>query len=255
MIGLFELLSIIVALNVVATIALWRQAVRHPEQLKKKFLNQLWRGKPITPKHQPPAPLKPDAWGVGAHDLRFFTDFKDFANVVNWWFADEDLGRRAPWRLQELPDPELTLGDVEGGPRYGRRYAVFHNQVRVGILELEAANRDYSTQNPRVATHIELEWARLLAFGVIRDFFEVIALHTCDLCPLSPEYFDAHLRIDRAMMHLLWQTQEVPDPGGGFVALAPGHGEIEVQFNGLAECYIRYKEAPLRKSQTDKPPR
>jgi hypothetical protein len=245
MIGSFELLSIIVALNVVATIALWRQAVRHPEQLKKKFLNQLWRGKPITPKHQQPAPLKPDAWGVGAHDLRFFTDFKDFADVVNWWFADEDLSGRAPWRLQELPDPELRLGSFEGGPRYGRRYEVFHNQVRVGILELKAANRNYSTQSPRVATHIELEWARLLACGVIRDFFEVIALHTCDLRPLSPEYFEAHLCIDRAMLLLLWETQQVS--AFGSVEVAPGHGEVEVQFDGLAEFYF---SQALRKLQT-----
>jgi hypothetical protein len=54
----FEILTIIVLVNVGATIELWRRAARRPEKPKKKFLNRLWRSKPITPKHQPPAALE-----------------------------------------------------------------------------------------------------------------------------------------------------------------------------------------------------
>jgi len=40
---------IIVFLNAMATLTLWRTAARRPEKLKKQFLNRLWRSKPITP--------------------------------------------------------------------------------------------------------------------------------------------------------------------------------------------------------------
>jgi hypothetical protein len=96
----FEILAIIVFLNVAATITLWRTAARRPEKLKKKFLDRLWHSKPITPKHQPPPPLeevlfvRKEAW------LQFVSDFEDFANVVNW--------HQGPWRLQEKIDLALT---------------------------------------------------------------------------------------------------------------------------------------------------
>jgi len=56
----FEILAIIVIINAVATIELWRRAARQPEKLKKKFRDDLWRGKPITPKHEPPPPPEAD---------------------------------------------------------------------------------------------------------------------------------------------------------------------------------------------------
>ena len=49
----FEVLGIIVFLNVMATIALWRHA-RKPEKLNKKFRNALLHAAPIAPNHQPP---------------------------------------------------------------------------------------------------------------------------------------------------------------------------------------------------------
>jgi hypothetical protein len=43
-----------VLLNVMATIALWRDSARKPEKLKRKFTAALLHGEPITPRHQPP---------------------------------------------------------------------------------------------------------------------------------------------------------------------------------------------------------
>jgi len=78
----FEILTIIVLLNVVATIELWRRAARRPEKPKKKFRDCLWWGNPITPKHEPPPPLKT---GMGVRNPeQFSSDFEDFANVINW---------------------------------------------------------------------------------------------------------------------------------------------------------------------------
>jgi hypothetical protein len=99
-----NLLALIVALNVMVTIALWRTAARRPEKLKKQFITTLLRSKPIEPKHRLPKPLV-EGWGITKRVQQFFVDFKDFADVVNWWFSEVETG----WRLQELADPELTV--------------------------------------------------------------------------------------------------------------------------------------------------
>jgi hypothetical protein len=54
-------------------------------RLKKKFEKQLWEGGPITPIHNPPK-APGGNWGGRVTDAgrRFFTDFNEFADVVNW---------------------------------------------------------------------------------------------------------------------------------------------------------------------------
>ena len=228
----FEILTIIVLLNVVATIALWRRAARRPEKLKKKFRNLLWHSQPITPKHQPPPPLKKGKWGVDEEEIQFFSDFEDFANVVNWWLADEHNQR--PWRLQELPESRLlSLGDPDS-PTYGRTYAVFHNQARLGKIEIRW-DSEYSTANPRVTVHIELDWVRLLPFGTIRSFLVDIALHISKYRSGTVEYVETNQEIDLALTDVLWETQEISEFG---TENEPGYGRIEVQLSGLASYYL-----------------
>ena len=77
-----EILAVIVFLNVMATPILWRTAARRPGKLRKKFYRQLLYSEPITPKHQPPPPLKEDTWGVTKEVRQFFNDFEDFADVI-----------------------------------------------------------------------------------------------------------------------------------------------------------------------------
>jgi hypothetical protein len=82
----FQILTVVVFLNAIATITLWQRAARRPEKLKKKFLNRLWRSKPITPKHEPPS-LKEEWVGVFGKKrteqlIQFFSDFEDFGDVV-----------------------------------------------------------------------------------------------------------------------------------------------------------------------------
>jgi hypothetical protein len=226
----FEILTFIVFLNILATISLWRRAARRPEKVKKKFRKRLWDGEPIIPKHQPPAPLNPDAWGVDKEELQFFSDFKDFANVVNWWLADEHNHSR--WRLQELPKSEL-LALSSGEPTYGRRYEVFHNQVRLGEIEIMPC-WDY-TKNPRVRTHVELDWVRMLPLGTIRSVLTDIALHTSEYRPGTVEYLQTNHEIDLALIDVLWETQEISQFG---LENEPGYGDIEVGFEGRPTFYI-----------------
>jgi hypothetical protein len=231
-------LTIIVFLNAAATITLWRTAARRPEKLKKKFLNRLWRSKPITPKHEPPPPLE-KGYAVREAQLQFFSDFEEFANVVNCWLADPYVyPHGSPWRLQELPKSELGLWAGEG-PTYGRSYAVFHNQVRLGEIEVEP-NSSYSTQNPRVTAHIELDLVRLLHFGRIRSFLTDIARHISKYHPGTEEYLQANQEIALALTGVLWGTQEISEFGS---ENEPGHGEIEVELNGLASFYLERRQA------------
>jgi hypothetical protein len=224
------LVSIIVFVNLGLTIELWRRAVRRPEKLKRKFRNRLWWSKPITPKHEPPPPLKT---GMGVRNPeQFSSDFEDFANVINWHLLDY-----APWRLQELPTFELSKLAISQ-PAYGRRYAVFHNQARVGEIELEPDYR-YSTETPGVTIHIELNWVRLLPFETIRDFLTHMAVETFGYQRGTPEYFQTNEEIDLAMMDVLWKTQQISK----LEFDEWGYGQITVQLKGVASFYLEGRQA------------
>jgi hypothetical protein len=230
----FQILTIVVFLNALATITLWQTAARRPEKLKKKFRKRIWESKPITPKHEPPPPLK-KGYAVGEAELQFFSDFEDFANVVNSWLADPDVHpHNSPWRLQELPKSELLKLGMSG-PTYGRTYAVFHNQVRPGKIEVKP-DWNYTTQEPRVTVHIELDWVRLLSAGTIRGFLIDVTQHVSEH---HLQHLEINQEIDRALIGALWETQEISRFG---MENEPGYGEIEVQFSGLARSYIHRRQ-------------
>src|SRR5262249_37689349 len=107
--------------------------------LKKKFEKQLYESKPITPIHNPPKTPDGDKYGRAREsERRFFTDFNEFADVLNWWLADTE----SRWRLQELPDVERRLNvPFDAGPMPGRCYALFFNQVKSGRLEIANAHQ------------------------------------------------------------------------------------------------------------------
>jgi hypothetical protein len=232
----FEVLGIIVFLNVMATITLWRAAARKPPKPKKKFIAALLYSKPIVPKHQSPKTIGEKVPSlVREEDRLFFDDFADFAAVVNWWLADDHVG--GPWRLQELPDTELKL-DFSDMPDFGRRYAIFHNQVRLGTLEVSPDFR-YSSEKPNVHTKINMDWVRLLAFGTVRGLLSDIALHVCDGNPSSREYFQTQMNIDRALTEPLWQTQQITDLGMD----GEDWGELELRLDGSANWYFGRRQA------------
>jgi hypothetical protein len=221
----FQILTIVVFLNAIATINLWQKAALRPEKLKKKFRDRLWGGEPITPKHEPPPPLKT---GRGVRNQeQFSSDFEDFANVINW-----HLVGYAPWRVQELPTFELSKL-AAAHPAYGRRYAVFYNQARVGEIELEPDYR-YSTETPRVTIHIDLNWVRLLPFETTRDFLTHVAMNTFEYQRGTLEYSEMNQKIDLALMDVLWKTQRISK----FGLDESGYGQITVQLKGLASSYL-----------------
>jgi hypothetical protein len=227
----FDFLVIIVIVNLMITITLWRTAARKPAKLKNKFVTELLRGKPIEPTHQPPK-------DVGAmardQDWQFFNDFKDFADVVNWWFSDAHVGTN--WRLQELADTDLKH-DFSDMARYGRRYDVFHNHVRVGTLEV-SPGLHYSAERPNIRTSIQLEWVRLLSAHTIRSFLSGMALHVCDPDPLATERIQASAAIEASLTTALWETQKIWEVD------LDDYGSLELELNGLAVWYFKRGQAP-----------
>jgi hypothetical protein len=222
------LVNIIVFVNLALTIGLLQTAVRRPEKLKRKFRKRLWQSKPINPKHEPPPPLKKGLF-VDETKLQFFSDFEDFADVVNSWLtASYDHPHGGPWRLQQLPRSDLLWLDT-GQPTYGRAYAVFHNQVSVGEIEIRPLPQ-YSTQDPRVEVYVELDWVRLLHFETIRSFLSSIADH---VCWGTLERVQADQQINLAMTSVLWGTQEISK-----YRTEPGYGRIEVKWTGSANWYL-----------------
>src|SRR5262245_120271 len=256
----FDFLTIVVIVNALATFVLW--SALQPAKIKKKFRKQLYDTKPITPKHRPPKAIGGKLESLVREEHRvFFADFADFANVVNWWLAGEYVQSR--WRLQELPETELDLpmafsGYEPQGPTFGRSYAVFYNQVRLGALEV--APFSYSTDDPRVITYIHLDYVRLLSFQTIRDFFAAIAEHACYDSRDRNEYFKtqqaAQQAIDRAMTEALWRSNEVDAYNNMLDRLerinAPDCGEIDLELDGVARWYLERRET-LRK-QAPQPP-
>ena len=115
----------------------------------------------------------------------------------------------------------------------------FTNQVRIGKIEVRP-HWEYSTQNPRVTVHIELDWVRLLDFGTIRHFLIDIAEHISEHRPGTVEYLQTNQQIDLAMMSVLWETQEISQYG---FENDPSHGEIEVRLEGLTSFYLKRRQS------------
>ena len=189
----------------------------------KKVLRALFHSKPLVPRYE--QVRLPQHLTDG--ERRFFADFEEFAAVVNWWFSDEHVN--APWRLQELPaDGHLGLSEE---PCYGRSYAVSHNQVRLGTLELKHGY-NYGPNEQRVWTAVKLSGVRLLTFETLEGFFVAIAEHLSDR--RSDEHSLITRQIDRALMRVLWQTLHVSESGFDGTDL----GEIELHFQSAAGWYF-----------------
>jgi hypothetical protein len=227
----FDVLVAIVIINMLATIALWqttttlrRTVQRSPDELKTPFTDALWKSKPITAKHQPPKVIAERFSSlVTETDKRFFRDFEDFADVMNWWFSSRYV--ESPWRLEELPDTELSdfLSDT---PSFGRRYSIYHNQAKVGMLEVSAH------LEPNVRAKIQVDYARLLPIFSIRDLFGGIEKHVCD----PAERSEGQAAINACLTDALWQTQKITSRPRLLDSV--DYGDLDFQIIGSAEFYF-----------------
>jgi hypothetical protein len=217
-----------------------------PEKIRKEFFDALLHNGPITPRHEPPSALA-ETWAfwVRDEDRQFFEDFRHFAEVLNSWLAKPFAEMRDSWRLQELPKTELRLVSSDD-PMFGRRYSIFHNQVGIGTLEVESGF-EYSTEKPNIVTRIKLDWVRLLRYDDIVGFLTTMAIHVCR----REDRAEWRLAIESAMTKALWQTHHISEFGW----LGEDLGELESQFNGIADWYFHQKNglAGMRRSQARQP--
>jgi hypothetical protein len=241
----YDVLIIIVAINAVVTISLWRKVATKSNvgpTLNKKAATALWRSEPIAPKHNPPRAAGGEFSSLASDvDRQFFADFKEFADVVNWWLADEYIASR--FRLQDLPDGDLSLNvDFSDGPRLGRSLAIYYNQTRVGRLEIAPAYK-YTSEVPGVNSNIRIDWARLLGFDELNSFLDAIAWHVVRAESQSDEYRNARLNKLHALSSTLWDNYRVSEYDD---ADDEQWGELNVGFLGTAFFYIDRRDAPAR---------
>jgi hypothetical protein len=238
----YEFLATIVVINAFVTFALWRQVSRkatNPAGLNKKAAKALWGSAPIVPRHNPPtAPGGQFSGLAGQEDRLFFTDFREFADIVNRWLADDFTHSR--FRLQDLPDGDLRLNvDFDNGPSLGRCFALYYNQTRVGRLEI-SPGYPYTTETPLVYTSIEIDWAQFYGFDELTEFLGAIALHVTSNDPKRAENLAARQAIMAALTQTLWGEYRISQYDRA-VGDVEDWGELNVRFQGVAEFYIRRK--------------
>jgi hypothetical protein len=240
-----EVLTAIVVINAIVTLSLWRMMATkasRPAGLNKKAAKALWHSDPIVPRHDPPKVVGGNFPSlVRDRDRTFFDDFKEFADVVNWMLADEYVPGR--FRLQELPDGDVSLNvDFDSGPVYGRCFAVYYNQTRVGRLEIHPGY-DYTAETPQVYTSIRIDWSRFLGYGAITGFLDVIASHVINPNPKSDEYRSARQGVQTTLTAMLWGKYHISEFDRVFANEEDmDWGDLEVSFHGVAEWYFTRRD-------------
>jgi hypothetical protein len=93
----YEVLVVIVAINAISTLSLWRMMATRPARLNKKGAKSLWHSDPIVPRHDPPKFVGGAFSSLASDDDKaLFLSFQEFADVVNWWLATLESRFRSP---------------------------------------------------------------------------------------------------------------------------------------------------------------
>jgi hypothetical protein len=229
----YDFLAFLVLANIVVTISLWRTMHRKAARPNKKAAKLLWDSEPITPKHEPPKTAGDDYASLARDvDRRFFSDFKEFADIVNWELADEFTESR--WRLQDLPDVDRKIGVAfDNGPALGRSFKLFYNQLDLGRLEI-SHGYPYTAETPNVNGAIEIHSVRLLGYDAVTELLGCILEHVGSAG--SGQY------IQYSIAKTLWDsTYRISKYD--LNADNDDWGEISFNFSGCAQFY---KERRLR---------
>jgi hypothetical protein len=215
-------LAALVALNTFLIGLLWI-STRH-EKLGRRFRKALLRADPIKPIRQPPQFGNDDLSSLADMEERLFLeDFREFSDVLNDWLQN------TPWRVQELPDIELTL-TMSDSPDFGRRYEVYHCAAKIGLMEISPGIQ-YRIKSPATTLDLEIEWVRLLSYKSVHDFLYAVAAHVCE--SRGQEWAEATSNIDRAMTEVVWQSQRLTEQR------LPNYGTLELQLHGHASWYLQ----------------
>jgi hypothetical protein len=201
-------------------------------RFSEDYRNKLFKGEPITPKHEKPRHLDGVKSLISDEDRKLFEAVDGYADWFNTIFED------GAWRLQESGKTDQTLfywalgGD--GYPTYGPIFEIFYNSTKVGSLEV-SARTPLLDDDPehQCDVMIELQYARTLPAEAVFDLLTA----TCqDLCWDEKQTFLQS--IHRAMIASLWDAS--PSSPDQAVLMFAHHG-------GSFERWLRTKES---RSQT-----
>ena len=226
--------QIAIACGIVALMALSYQVNTLREgrpQLKKSFVNDLLYSEPITVKHDPPKTLTPDGkqtYGAEKHDFECFMLFWFFGEAVNRELEDSAI------RIQEINTTEISGSLGMESPTYGRRYEIFCNQVKIGLLQIVAQHGLLAERDRPVYADITLDRVPITAVShhQISGFLTTIAgLVTND--GDSTERERAMSAIHGTMAETMWDVLRDYTLGEQPV------NQLEVCFSGTPDRYYR----------------
>jgi hypothetical protein len=180
-------------------------------KFKKKRLHDLFYSEPIKVQHKPPNDLTPDGkqrWGAEDYDFECFRALWFFGQAANQHLE------YARFRLQEIGETEIS-GDLSSdGPEYGRRYEIFYNQVKLGLLQIMARHeRHFDKQDRSVYAEITIDGVPVTAlpYENVYGFLVTIASLVTSTSRRphdgpKTEYEAALSDIQYKLMDAMWRT-------------------------------------------------
>jgi len=206
-------------------------------RLKRKILTELRFGEPIKVKHDTPGSPTLDGkqqWGAERHDFECFQSLWYFPHWINKLYSDLS----EPIRLQELQDTRIRGSRADEGPAYGRRYDIYYNRCKIGLLEVCAGlDRVFDPVDKSVDVEITIDGVppTVLPYSDVYGFLSTVAsLVTSRKKPKyahlpngETEYDDAMSNIRTAMTELMWNTHSEGD----------GWTELRVRLSGTPDHY------------------
>lgn len=200
--------------------------------IKSRVMRELFDGEPIAVRHDTPQSLTPDGetcFGADEIDFKCFSEFWYFSEYINKIYADLS----EPFRLQELGDTTITGSSADSGPAYGRRYDIYYNQCKVGLVEITA---DMLSTDGSVWVEVNFNRIppRILPFSDVYGFLATVASlvtstkkEAVSVGKMS-EYENAVSDIKFFMLEAVWQIGDDPDD------LGP---DLSVSFSGRPDRY------------------
>jgi hypothetical protein len=251
----YETVVAIVVCNAAATLLIFLGMLsmgftkaNRPVRLPKKAAKLLWRSDPIVPKHDPPYFDVGQFKGMHARaDMEFFTDFKEFAELMNWWLANIGKYVASRFRLQDLPDDRVDSqwwNDQKGhwersGATRGRRFRLYYNQYPVGLLQVYH-DLGYTTGTPNVSTDVKIDRAQNFSYNELMIFLDAIAEHLVKRDQKSDERIAARRNIEAALMQTLWGTDEANRGRYDRPDFQESLRPLFVRLKGSAELYVSH---------------
>jgi hypothetical protein len=165
---------------------------RSKSQLEDKRSREMEAGpKTVISIETKPRYLTPDGnpcFGA-EEDYHFsvFELFRGFGDFFNSWRSS------TAFRLRELQDTKITYRDLDLGPNYGHRYNVYHDQFKVGLLQISASRVQFSrsdgltfSETVQQIDHLEVHVnifldpfsTTTMSFKEVKAFLEAVAQMT-----------------------------------------------------------------------------